>query len=467
MIVLVLVISIGCSLCHFVVLRSCSSAGISLRGVAKDLLSFASVSADGINYNLGLGKSLSIISLLATDWSQRLQDSLGVGPTLLVVPPSLLRTWEEELKRHVCPQTLRYWIHHGPKRSNDIAIMLAYDLVITTYDVVTLEWRNLDSGLQPLYSYKWRRIVLDEGKPRLHTTGKQTYIAILAHEIRGGTTQRAKATYALSGNLRWIVTGTPIQNRWEDLASLLKFLKVYPDNDMRSLKAMLKGKEPDIYIKGMLSSICLRRPKNAIDLPRRSDRIHRVEFGVDEAAHYNSMNDFVTGFLRQGAEGQTRPGLYSNVLTKINSLRQICNLGTHYQSSQHAPSDLEAQMLIAQELFDGMLSAGVTSCFKCDKDLLQGDEGTRLPPGDTEGSESLRPQISTCGELICNSCFVHLTKESYSCYPQCKHQPSCIFTPVNVSGSSLQNVSVSSSQLPVKIRALQNDILALPLTEKR
>ena len=42
--------------------------------------------------------------------------------------------------------------------------MLGYDIVLTTYDVVAQEWRNLGSQLNPLFSTNWRRIVLDEGK---------------------------------------------------------------------------------------------------------------------------------------------------------------------------------------------------------------------------------------------------------------------------------------------------------------
>ena len=109
---------------------------------------------------MGLGKSLSMVSLIATDWSKHGK----VDPTLLIVPSSLLRTWEEELEKHLHPQTLRCWRHHGPKRFDTIDPMLAYDIVLTTYDVVAMEWRQLIKKLQPLYCHDWNRIVLDEGK---------------------------------------------------------------------------------------------------------------------------------------------------------------------------------------------------------------------------------------------------------------------------------------------------------------
>ena len=116
--------------------------------------------------SMGLGKSLSIISLLATDWSHRAKNSQGVTPTLLVVTLPLIRNWEEEFRDHLHPQTLRCWIYQGPKRSKDVTAILEYDVVLTTYDVIAHEWRNLDNQPSPLFSTNWRRIILDEGETR-------------------------------------------------------------------------------------------------------------------------------------------------------------------------------------------------------------------------------------------------------------------------------------------------------------
>lgn len=394
--------------------------------------------------SMGLGKSLSIISLLATDWPHHNMGSLELSPTLLVVPPSLLRTWEEELRRHLHPGTLRHWLYHGRKRSEDMSSMLAHDIVITTYEVVATEWKSLEKGPRPLFSINWRRIVLDE-----------------AHEIRVGTTLRAKAICALRGHIRWVSTGTPIQNRWEDLASLLKFLRVYPDQDLRSLTTMLRRNAVNSNLRSILAPLCLRRSKQAIDLPSRTDRTHKVDFDAEEATHYNSINIRVTGFLEQQA-GQTSLGSYSNILTKINSLRQICNLGTYYQGDIGA---LETQVTAMQEVFDGMISTGAAVCCKCDRDLSKGDENNESRIGGTDGIES-KTRIATCGEIICASCFA--LSEIVKCPSdgRCQHQSSCELFTVSSSGSFGLPAIQSNSRLPVKMRALQEDLLALPETDK-
>lgn len=213
----------------------------------------------------------------------------------------------------------------------------------------------------------------------------------------------------------------------------------------------------------MLAPLCLRRSKQTIDLPNRTDNIHKVDFDAEEAAHYNSINIRVTGFLEQQA-GQTSLGSYSNILTKINSLRQICNLGTFYRGNIGVP---ETQTTAMQELFDGMISAGVAVCCKCDRDLSKGDENNESQIVATESFESSKTRIATCGELICASCFALSEMAMCPSDGRCQHQNSCELFTVNSSGSSGLPAFPANSRLPVKMRALQEDLLALPETDKR
>ena len=285
----------------------------------------------------------------------------------------------------------------------------------------------------------------------------------LAHEIRAGTSLRAKAVCALRAHAYWTVTGTPIQNKWDDLASLLNFLRVYPDEDITSLKARLRSKIATSDVRSMLATLCLRRSKRALNLPNRTDSIHKLNFDAEEAEYYKIVNGRVTGFLEQQT-GQMNLGAYSTILTKINSLRQICNLGKHYRGDRGPEL---TQNTLMQDIFDGMASAGVAVCCKCNRDLSAGDENNEPAVKGTDSLESSKTRIATCGELICASCFGLSAMVRCPSDGKCKHQSSCEVFTVDSSGSCDSSISEVDSGLPVKLRALQEDLIALPVTDKR
>lgn len=229
---------------------------------------------------------------------------------------------------------------------------------------------------------------------------------------------------------------------------------------------MLKFDVGNSPIRSMLASICLRRSKDAIDLPERTDRIHKVDFGSDEATHYTAMSDLVTGCLQEEAEHPVL-GTYANILTKINALRQICNLGTIYRGQLPGPIGLGNPGTASQFLFEGMLSAGFAACTKCGSDLAKWEGSAASGKCDDNVIAIGQPRLATCGELICASCFAFCSNSNHLDGPACQHQPSCEFFAVNMSGSSAMARYSPDSQLPAKMKALQKDLLALPVMDKR
>jgi DNA repair protein RAD16 len=67
------------------------------------------------------------------------------------------------------------------------------------------------SRFSVLHSFCWWRIVLDE-----------------AHMIKSRSSQTAASAFALSGNYRWCLSGTPLQNRVGELYSLIRFMRLDP-----------------------------------------------------------------------------------------------------------------------------------------------------------------------------------------------------------------------------------------------
>lgn len=117
-------------------------------------------------YSMGLGKSLSMLALIAGDWVNTTPRPPNNRKTLLIVPSSLVCTWEDELRAHIRPDTLRWALYRGPSRVQSFETILDCDVIMTTYNILATEWRNRKAGSKPLFSFQWHRIVLDEGTLR-------------------------------------------------------------------------------------------------------------------------------------------------------------------------------------------------------------------------------------------------------------------------------------------------------------
>ena len=86
--------------------------------------------------DMGLGKTIQLIALLLHEREEG-RGGATVGPTLLIVPTSLVINWTRELSRFA--PTLTYHVHHGPHRpSGDqfVRSVESRDIVITTYALI-------------------------------------------------------------------------------------------------------------------------------------------------------------------------------------------------------------------------------------------------------------------------------------------------------------------------------------------
>ena len=106
------------------------------------------------------------------------------------------------------------------------------------------------SAKKELFSFEWFRVVLDE-----------------AHYIKGRTIQIAKAVYHLKAEHRWCMTGTPIQNKLDDLFRLIHFLRLEPWSDYLWWNSYInkphEKKDPLVFqiIQTIIAPILLRRTK--------------------------------------------------------------------------------------------------------------------------------------------------------------------------------------------------------------
>ncbi|KAJ4416320.1 hypothetical protein N0V85_002329 [Neurospora sp. IMI 360204] len=147
----------------------------------------------------------------------------------------------------------------------------------------------------------------------------------------------AHAICALDGESRWAVTGTPIQNKLSDLATLLKFLRIYPYSDKRCFDADIthlwkngQAEEALKRLKRLAGCLILRRPRTTIQLPARRDLQCPVEFLPVERELYQEIRtktiERPDELLYADNADAVRPPSYVNVLQQIKAMRMVKSL---------------------------------------------------------------------------------------------------------------------------------------------
>ncbi|XP_061222596.1 transcription termination factor 2 [Neopsephotus bourkii] len=262
--------------------------------------------------DMGLGKTLTMIALilaqkqLKTEKREKLEIRLSKNDstvipscsTLIICPSSLIHHWKKEIDKRVGFGKLRVYLYHGPSRDKHAEVLSGYDVVITTYSLlskevptskeegeVPAEDHDVTSGsspCSPLLRIAWARIILDE-----------------AHNIKNPKIQTSIAVCKLRASARWAVTGTPVQNNLLDMYSLLRFLRCSPFDEYKVWKYQVDNntKKGGERLSLLARSLLLRRTKDQLDsagkplvsLPQRSTQLHQLKLSAEEQSVYNVL----------------------------------------------------------------------------------------------------------------------------------------------------------------------------------
>jgi len=252
--------------------------------------------------DMGLGKTIQVLGLLLLLRAQK------AGPSLLVLPASLLANWKAEIERFAPSLSVRF-LHpsFGPLPADPIAAdeLARTDAVLTTYGMVVRQpW---------LESVDWTLLALDE-----------------AQAIKNPGARQTRAVKRLRAKTRVALTGTPVENRLSDLWSLFDFLCPGLLGTQARFSAFAKELEKNpierfLPIRNLVRPYILRRMKTdkavIADLPDKTVVPAWCGLTKEQAALYKSVVDKLAASL-QGQEGIQRRGA---VLAALLSLKQVCN----------------------------------------------------------------------------------------------------------------------------------------------
>jgi superfamily II DNA or RNA helicase len=231
---------------------------------------------------MGLGKTVQVLAFFS-----RLGTKL---PVLIIAPTSLLFNWSREFARFLptCP----VYIHAGPDRLKNPLEIKKFPWIITSYAVLRLdeEW---------LKQIDFEVILLDESQA-----------------IKNAETQTALAVSQLQGRFRVCLSGTPIENRAEELLSQFQFL----------LPRLLSKSDPVDRLKRKIRPFFLRRRKQDVDiqLPEKIEQIVWIEMNRAQQEMYEAYKKGLKGELFRQIETDGAAAHRMAILEAILRLRQIC-----------------------------------------------------------------------------------------------------------------------------------------------
>ncbi|KAI4358040.1 hypothetical protein L6164_001950 [Bauhinia variegata] len=382
--------------------------------------------------------------------SQVLSRKRPAAGTLVVCPASVLRQWARELADKVDDEAkLEVLIYHGGSRTKNPVELAKYDVVLTTYSIVTnevpkqplveedeIDERNGEKfGLSSEFSLSKKRkktnnankkskkgkkgidsSSMDCGSGALAKVGWFRVILDEAQTIKNHRTQVARACCSLRAKRRWCLSGTPIQNTIDDLYSYFRFLKYDPYAVYKSFYNTIKVPISRNSIQGykklqaVLRAIMLRRTKGTIidgepiiQLPPKTIRLNKVDFSFEERAFYKKLEaDSRSQFKAYAAAGTVNQN-YANILLMLLRLRQACDhplLVKDYDSDPVGKNSVEMAHRLPRDMLINLFNCLETTFAIC--------QVCNDPPEDAV--------VTMCGHVFCYQCVSeYLTGDDNTC----------------------------------------------------
>lgn len=268
----------------------------------KWLRSLARYSMGGILADdMGLGKTLQVISMLSSDNSHM--------PSIVVCPTSLVYNWKSEIEKFSPEISSLIISGTSTDRCELISSINDYDVILTSYDLIKRD-------IEFYEKYKFKYCILDE-----------------AQYIKNASTQNAKSVKLLNSQVRFALTGTPIENSLADLWSIFDFILPGYLFNYRKFKdkyevPIVKDEDKDILkrLNKQIQPFILRRLKKDV-LKELPDKIETNIYAQMEetqrklyAAELMKLNNEFRKEINENGYEKSQ----IKILSMLTKLRQIC-----------------------------------------------------------------------------------------------------------------------------------------------
>ena len=235
---------------------------------------------------MGLGKTMQTIVAV-----RMLLRSAQVKRVLIICPKPLIPNWQRELA--MWAEEIPVAVVEGKTAKREVMwASPQIPVLLCNYEVVTRDLRDMPEEQLPRFDL----VILDE-----------------AQRIKNKNSTTAQVLSSIPRRRSFLLTGTPIENRPEELVSLFEFLEILPKNSDPSLKAL----------RSLSDDYILRRTKDLAqpDMPPRLDRDAHIDLAPSQRAAYDFAEK--EGVVRLGDLGEDIT--VQHVFELVLRLKQLSN----------------------------------------------------------------------------------------------------------------------------------------------
>jgi SNF2 family DNA or RNA helicase len=280
--------------------------------------------------DMGLGKTVQALAA-----AELLRRRKGIERVLVIAPASVKYQWKTEIEKFTNRSAQ---IIDGllPRRRTMYASPSFYNL--TSYELVLKD-------ILYMHEMKPDLIILDE-----------------AQRIRNWTTATARTIKQLKSRYAFVLTGTPLENKLEELFSVVEFVdgrrlgpafRFVHEHRMEDEKGRLLGYRGLDRIQEQLAPILLRRTRQNVlkELPERTDQIFRVPLTTEQAEPYFEQSDILAALMRKWErQGWLSEIDQKRILCCIQNMRMLCNSTFLFDKQTHHSPKLQEFREILTEL---------------------------------------------------------------------------------------------------------------------
>ncbi len=279
-------------------LRAYQAAGVAWMQVMREV-ELGGILAD----DMGLGKTVQALAHLSIEKAEGRLDR----PSLVIAPTSLMGNWQAEAAQFA--PHLKTLVLQGPERKADFGRLAEYDLVFSTYPLLTHD-------AEVLAGQDWHLLILDE-----------------AQAVKNPRTTAAKTLRRLSARHRLALTGTPVENNLGELWALYDVVAPGLLGDRKTFTKLWRtpiekqgNTERQARLSRRLRPFLLRRTKGDVlaDLPPRTDIVEHVTLEASQRAVYEAIRLAMHTKVREAIAKKGLARSRIELLEALLRLRQVC-----------------------------------------------------------------------------------------------------------------------------------------------